>query len=42
MKLNKIIWSHKNLKIKEKTSNKPLTGLKDVDILSKITSLQCS
>ena len=38
------IWNHKRPKIKEKTliNNFDKGGLKDVDILSKITSLQCS
>ena len=46
--LNKIhkefIWNHKKLKIKEKTiiNNFHKDGLKDVDIPSKITSLQWS
>ena len=45
--LNKIhkefIWNHTKVKIKEKTliSNFDQGGLKDVDIPSKITSLQC-
>ena len=46
--LNKIhkefIWNHKRPKIKEKTliNNFDKGGLKDVDIPSKIASLQCS
>ena len=46
--LNKIhkdfIWNHKRPKIKEKIlfNNFDKGGLKDVDISSKITSLQCS
>ena len=38
------IWNHKRPKIKEKTliNNFGKGGLKDVDISSKITSLQCS
>ena len=46
--LNKIhkefIWNHKRPKIKEKTliNNFDTDGLKDVDISSKITNLQCS
>ena len=48
IKPNKIhkdfIWNHKTPKIKEKTliNNFDKGGLKDVDISSKITSLQCS
>ena len=46
--LNKIhkefVWNHKRPKIKEKTviNNSDKGGLKDVDIRSKIASLQCS
>ena len=46
--LNKIhkefIWNHERPKIKEETviNNFERGDLKDVDILSKITSLQCS
>ena len=42
--LKEFIWNHKKVKIKEKTliSNFDQGGLKDVDIPSKITSLQCS
>ena len=42
--LKEFIWNRKKVKIKEKTliSNFDQGGLKDVDIPSKITSLQCS